>query len=163
VGAIAHPRGAPSCVLDRRETSRSNLARRRAIPAQVSGPAARDPAGAEPRLNLHHPRRLRHPAPICATGHVCSPGRASTGSVRTIFNRPSHPYTQALLELVPSMDMKTSRGSYSIALSRPHRRALWDRPRLRFPAARCTHADDRCRHEYPRVYPSARAPRRLLS
>jgi peptide/nickel transport system ATP-binding protein len=65
--------------------------------------------------------------------------------VRDIFNRPSHPYTQALLQSVPSMDEDVER-LYSITGQPP---ALWDLPAgCRF-AARCPYAEDRCRDEYP--------------
>ena len=88
-------------------------------------------------------------AKMCDRVMVMYAGRAvETGSVRDIFNRPSHPYTQALLNSVPSMDDDIAR-LYSIAGQPP---ALWDLPEgCRF-APRCPHADDRCRHEYPRAF-----------
>jgi oligopeptide/dipeptide ABC transporter ATP-binding protein len=71
-----------------------------------------------------------------------------TGPVRDIFNHPSHPYTQALLHSVPSMDEDLER-LYSIEGQPP---APWDLPPgCRF-APRCPHADDRCRAEYPPSY-----------
>jgi len=71
-----------------------------------------------------------------------------TGPVRDIFNQPSHPYTQALLHSVPSMDEALER-LYSIEGQPP---APWDLPPgCRF-APRCPHADDRCRAEYPPSY-----------
>jgi len=70
-----------------------------------------------------------------------------SGAVRDIFNHPSHPYTQALLRSVPSMDADVDR-LYSIEGQPP---ALWDLPEgCRF-AARCPHADDQCKREYPRM------------
>jgi len=88
-------------------------------------------------------------AKMCDRVMVMYAGRAvETGPVRDIFNRPSHPYTQALLSSVPSMDEDIAR-LYSIAGQPP---ALWDLPEgCRF-AARCPYADDRCRHEYPRAF-----------
>jgi len=88
-------------------------------------------------------------AKMCDRVLVMYAGRAvESGPVRDIFNRPSHPYTQALLHSVPSMDEDVER-LYSIAGQPP---ALWDLPEgCRF-AARCPHADDRCRHEYPPAF-----------
>jgi oligopeptide/dipeptide ABC transporter ATP-binding protein len=85
-------------------------------------------------------------AKMCDRVMVMYAGRAvETGPVRDIFNHPSHPYTQALLRSVPSMDEDVDR-LYSITGQPP---ALWDLPEgCRF-AARCPHADDRCRREYP--------------
>jgi oligopeptide/dipeptide ABC transporter ATP-binding protein len=83
---------------------------------------------------------------MCDRVMVMYAGRVvESGSVRDIFNHPSHPYTQALLNSVPSMDEDVER-LYSITGQPP---ALWDLPAgCRF-AARCPHADDRCRKDYP--------------
>ena len=88
-------------------------------------------------------------AKMCDRVLVMYAGRAvETGPVRDIFNHPSHPYTQALLRSVPSMDEDVER-LYSIEGQPP---ALWDLPPgCRF-AARCPHADDRCRAMYPPSY-----------
>jgi oligopeptide/dipeptide ABC transporter ATP-binding protein len=85
-------------------------------------------------------------AKMCDRVMVMYAGRVvETGPVRSIFNRPSHPYTQALLSSVPNMDEDVER-LYSITGQPP---ALWDLPPgCRF-AARCPYADDRCRNEYP--------------
>jgi oligopeptide/dipeptide ABC transporter ATP-binding protein len=85
-------------------------------------------------------------AKMCDRVMVMYAGRVvETGPVRSIFNRPSHPYTQALLNSVPNMDEDVER-LYSITGQPP---ALWDLPPgCRF-AARCTYAEDRCRNEYP--------------
>jgi oligopeptide/dipeptide ABC transporter ATP-binding protein len=85
-------------------------------------------------------------AKMCDRVMVMYAGRVvETGPVRSIFNRPSHPYTQALLNSVPSMDEDVER-LYSITGQPP---ALWDLPvGCRF-AARCPYAEDRCRNEYP--------------
>ncbi len=85
-------------------------------------------------------------AKMCDRVMVMYAGRAvETGPVREIFNHPSHPYTQALLSSVPSMDEEVDR-LYSINGQPP---ALWDLPDgCRF-AARCPYADDRCRQAYP--------------
>ena len=85
-------------------------------------------------------------AKMCDRVMVMYAGRAvESGPVRDIFNRPSHPYTQALLSSVPTMDEDVER-LYSIGGQPP---ALWDLPvGCRF-APRCPYAEDRCRHEYP--------------
>lgn len=85
-------------------------------------------------------------AKMCDRVMVMYAGRVvESGSVRDIFNHPSHPYTQALLRSVPNMDEDVAR-LYSISGQPP---ALWDLPEgCRF-AARCPHADDRCRRDYP--------------
>ena len=88
-------------------------------------------------------------AKMCDRVMVMYAGRCvESGPVREIFNHPSHPYTQALLSSVPSMDEDVER-LYSIGGQPP---ALWDLPvGCRF-AARCQYAEDRCRHEYPPAF-----------
>jgi oligopeptide/dipeptide ABC transporter ATP-binding protein len=83
---------------------------------------------------------------MCDRVAVMYAGRiVESGPVRAIFNSPAHPYTQALLHSVPSMDEDIER-LYSIDGQPP---ALWDLPRgCRF-APRCRHADDRCHEAYP--------------
>jgi oligopeptide/dipeptide ABC transporter ATP-binding protein len=85
-------------------------------------------------------------AKMCDRVMVMYAGRiVENGPVRQIFNKPSHPYTQALLSSVPTMEERPDR-LYSIQGQPP---ALWDLPQgCRF-AARCPHADDRCQQEYP--------------
>jgi oligopeptide/dipeptide ABC transporter ATP-binding protein len=88
-------------------------------------------------------------AKMCDRVIVMYAGRiVESGPVREIFNHPSHPYTQALLRSVPSMDEDVER-LYSIDGQPP---ALWNLPEgCRF-APRCTYADDRCRREYPPTF-----------
>jgi oligopeptide/dipeptide ABC transporter ATP-binding protein len=88
-------------------------------------------------------------AKMCDRVMVMYAGRVvESGPVRDIFNRPSHPYTQALLNSVPSMDEDVER-LYSIEGQPP---PLWDvPPGCRF-ASRCPYADDRCRQEYPPAF-----------
>jgi peptide/nickel transport system ATP-binding protein len=83
---------------------------------------------------------------MCDRVMVMYAGRVvESGPVREIFNKPSHPYTQALLSSVPTMEERPER-LYSIQGQPP---ALWDvPPGCRF-AARCAYADDRCQQEYP--------------
>ena len=88
-------------------------------------------------------------AKMCDRVVVMYAGRhVESGPVREIFNHPSHPYTQALLQSVPSMDADIDR-LYSIEGQPP---ALWDLPEgCRF-APRCPHSDDRCRRDYPPTF-----------
>jgi oligopeptide/dipeptide ABC transporter ATP-binding protein len=68
--------------------------------------------------------------------------------VRAIFDRPSHPYTQALLGSVPRIDAKVARLD-SIEGQPP---ALWDLPQgCRF-APRCPYVHARCRELYPPAF-----------
>ncbi len=85
-------------------------------------------------------------ARMCDRVMVMYAGRVvESGPVRAIFNHPAHPYTQALLHSVPGLDEDVER-LHSITGQPP---ALWDLPEgCRF-AARCPHADDRCRQDYP--------------
>ncbi len=88
-------------------------------------------------------------AKMCDRVMVMYAGRVvERGPVRAIFNHPSHPYTQALLNSVPTMEERADR-LYSIEGQPP---ALWNLPAgCRF-AARCPYADDRCRNEYPPAF-----------
>jgi oligopeptide/dipeptide ABC transporter ATP-binding protein len=88
-------------------------------------------------------------AKMCDRVMVMYAGRAvETGPVREIFNKPSHPYTQALLRSVPTMDDDVER----LAQITGQPPALWDLPPgCRF-AARCPHVEDRCRREYPPAF-----------
>jgi len=68
-----------------------------------------------------------------------------TGAVRDIFNRPSHPYTQALLDSVPKLHGSQSRLP-SIDGQPP---ALWNKPQgCRF-APRCRYAKAHCLENAP--------------
>src|SRR5215471_14274751 len=84
-------------------------------------------------------------AKMCDRVLVMYAGRVvESGSVRDIFNHPSHPYTQALLNSVPTMEERVDR-LYSIEGQPP---ALWNLPAgCRF-APRCPYAGERCRNEY---------------
>ncbi len=85
-------------------------------------------------------------ADMCDRVAVMYAGRVvEFGPVREIFNRPMHPYTQALLNSVPALDRPVER-LYSIPGQPP---VLWDLPPgCRF-APRCPLVEDRCRTEYP--------------
>src|SRR5215831_2564877 len=85
-------------------------------------------------------------AKMCDRVMVMYAGRAvETGSVRDIFNHPSHPYTQALLNSVPKLEERTER-LFSIDGQPP---LLWNLPPgCRF-APRCPYTEARCETEYP--------------
>ena len=89
-------------------------------------------------------------ARMCDRVAVMYAGRIiESADVRSLFNKPSHPYTQALINSVPQMD-RTDR-LFSIDGQPP---ALWDLPEgCRF-AERCEHARPQCRQEYPAVFPA---------
>ena len=88
-------------------------------------------------------------ARMCDRVAVMYAGRiVEQGDVRDLFNNPSHPYTQALIESVPKLEERVDR-LYSIEGQPP---LLWDLPvGCRF-ADRCPHARDRCLGEYPPSY-----------
>ena len=85
-------------------------------------------------------------AKMCDRVMVMYAGRAiETGSVRDIFNAPTHPYTQALLNSVPKLEERTER-LYSIDGQPP---LLWNLPPgCRF-TPRCPYTEARCENEYP--------------
>ena len=84
-------------------------------------------------------------ARMCDRVAVMYAGRiVESADVRSLFNNPTHPYTQALIASVPQMD-KTDR-LFAIDGQPP---ALFDLPEgCRF-ADRCIHAQTRCVQEYP--------------
>ena len=84
-------------------------------------------------------------ARMCDRVAVMYAGRIiESGDVRTLFNSPTHPYTQALMASVPQMD-RTER-LFAIDGQPP---ALFALPEgCRF-ADRCSHAKDHCLEEYP--------------
>ena len=69
------------------------------------------------------------------------------GDVRQIFNNPSHPYTEALINSVPKMEERADR-LYSIPGQPP---PLWDLPVGCAFAPRCPQVHDACA-EYPPVF-----------
>ena len=88
-------------------------------------------------------------ARMCDRVAVMYAGRiVEQGDVRDLFNSPSHPYTQALIESVPKLEERVDR-LYSIEGQPP---LLWDLPvGCRF-ADRCPHVRDRCIREHPPSY-----------
>lgn len=89
-------------------------------------------------------------AKMCDRVMVMYAGKSvETGSVRDIFNHPSHPYTQALLDSVPKLEERTAR-LFSIDGQPP---LLWKLPQgCRF-APRCPYMEARCETEYPPSFP----------
>jgi oligopeptide/dipeptide ABC transporter ATP-binding protein len=88
-------------------------------------------------------------ARICDQIAVMYAGRiVERGPVREVFNRPSHPYTQALLASVPSVEERVE-WLASIEGQPP---ALYDLPTgCRF-APRCAYANERCHVAYPPAF-----------
>ncbi len=85
-------------------------------------------------------------AKMCDRVAVMYAGRiVEQGSVRDIFNHPSHPYTEALLASVPKMEEDVDR-LYSIEGQPP---TLHDLPAGCPFAPRCQYAMDHCLEEYP--------------
>ena len=87
-------------------------------------------------------------AKMCDRVAVMYAGRiVESGDVRQIFNNPRHPYTQALIESVPKLEVKTGRlrqieGQPPLLYNLP--------PGCPF-APRCPNVQDQCREEYPPV------------
>ena len=87
-------------------------------------------------------------ARMCDRVNVMYAGRiVESAGVRDLFNKPNHPYTQALMAAVPQME-KTDR-LFAIEGQPP---ALYALPEgCRF-ANRCLYVQDRCIQEYPSAY-----------
>lgn len=91
-------------------------------------------------------------AKMCDRVAVMYAGRiVEMGSVRDIFNTPSHPYTEALLASVPKMEEDVDR-LFAIDGQPP---LLHDLPVGCAFADRCQYVMDRCREEYPPEFPVA--------
>jgi len=91
-------------------------------------------------------------ANMCDTVAVMYAGRlVESGPVRAIFNTPKHPYTQALLNSVPTMHRPAKR-LYSIPGQPP---ALWDLPAGCWFQPRCPVAEKRCETQYPPAFTAA--------
>ena len=85
-------------------------------------------------------------AKMCDRVAVMYAGRiVEEGDVRQIFDSPSHPYTEALINAVPKLEQSVER-LYAIEGQPP---ALWDLPDGCSFAPRCPHVHERCREEYP--------------
>ena len=85
-------------------------------------------------------------AKMCDRVAVMYAGRiVEEGDVRQIFDSPSHPYTEALINAVPKLEQSVER-LYAIDGQPP---ALWDLPDGCSFAPRCPHVHERCHEEYP--------------
>lgn len=85
-------------------------------------------------------------AKMCDRVAVMYAGRiVEEGDVRQIFDSPSHPYTEALINAVPKLEESVER-LYAIDGQPP---ALWDLPDGCSFAPRCPHVHERCHEEYP--------------
>jgi len=74
-------------------------------------------------------------------------------AVQTLYERPRHPYTRALLETLPSMDDRRMERLKSIQGQPP---SLLAPPRACPFAERCRYAFDKCRQENPPLHIAAR-------
>ncbi len=85
-------------------------------------------------------------AKMCDRVAVMYAGRiVEQGDVRQIFDSPSHPYTEALINSVPKLEEKVER-LYAIEGQPP---ALWDLPGGCSFAPRCPYVHEPCHEEYP--------------
>ena len=74
------------------------------------------------------------------------------GTIRDVFNNPSHPYTQALLECDPARIKTATRTLPTIPGNLPR---LFEPPQGCIFRARCPHAFERCGSETPPPYPAS--------
>lgn len=87
-------------------------------------------------------------AKMCDKVAVMYAGRTvEQGDVRQIFDKPSHPYTEALIHSVPKIEERVER-LYAIEGQPP---ALWDLPNGCSFGPRCPYVFERCHEEYPPV------------
>ena len=85
-------------------------------------------------------------ARMCDRVAVMYAGRiVEHGPVRELFNNPTHPYTEALMDSVPRLEERVER-LYSIPGQPP---LLSELPEGCYFAERCPYARERCRNEYP--------------
>jgi len=85
-------------------------------------------------------------AQMCDRVAVMYAGRiVETGPARAIFERPAHPYTEALLKSIPDVSKPTDRLP-SIKGSPP---SIYNRPPGCPFAPRCAYVMDKCREEFP--------------
>ena len=88
-------------------------------------------------------------AKMCSSVAVMYAGKiVERGLVRSIFNSPSHPYTDSLMRSVPKVEQRVDR-LFSIAGQPPSPGAVVVGCAF---APRCTFADERCRREYPPTF-----------
>jgi oligopeptide transport system ATP-binding protein len=86
-------------------------------------------------------------AAACDRVQVMYGGRlVERGTLRQVIEHPNHPYTEALLHLVPRLDSPL--GTRSQPISGQPAAVIGDMIGCRF-AVRCAHADDRCRAQDP--------------
>ena len=90
-------------------------------------------------------------AKMCDRVAVMYAGKvAEIADVRDLFNHPAHPYTEALMRSVPNVDEEVE-FLYSIEGQPP---ALDNLPIGCTFADRCPYVMDRCREEFPPVFPA---------
>ena len=110
----------------------------------------------EPRCNGHDcpnaPRAIR--AWQIATGDLIGGRIVEEGEAAKIFNAPLHPYTQALVSAIPSLDPRQRFGRIVLSGDLPTPDDIPGGCRFH---PRCPRVMDVCRHTSPKqtVYPSA--------
>ncbi|MCI4352268.1 MAG: ABC transporter ATP-binding protein [Thermoplasmata archaeon] len=85
---------------------------------------------------------------------------AEVGTVREVLERPTHPYTKALLAALPVPDVRRRRARFRISGEIPT--LIRPPPGCRF-ATRCPFVIDRCRVEEPLLRPTPRDPGHLVA
>jgi oligopeptide/dipeptide ABC transporter ATP-binding protein len=88
--------------------------------------------------------RLCHRIVVMYGGRI-----VESGPTATVFDHPSHPYTEALLASVPTVERRVER-LYAIEGQPPSLASFGFGCRF---APRCPHAMDRCRTETPPSFP----------
>jgi len=90
-------------------------------------------------------------AAACDRVQVMYGGRlVERGTLRQVIERPNHPYTEALLHLVPRLDSPLGERTQPIPGQPPI--VIGSSVGCRF-APRCTYANERCQQEDPPTFP----------
>lgn len=87
-------------------------------------------------------------ARMCKQVAVMYAGKiVETAEVRTLFDHPMHPYTEALMKAVPRME----KGGKRLTTIEGEPPRLYSLPPGCAFAPRCTYANDKCREQYPPI------------
>lgn len=83
--------------------------------------------------------------------------------VKTLFNHPRHPYTQGLIESIPSFDSTTGHTKERLQTIEGMVPSLFDLPAGCNFMDRCKHASDQCKNIEPSLVPHADGTHHLVS